>query len=64
MSSLNYHYYYVQSYYYVDLFIGILIVGKNYCKCSAAKDQQLSVEECRLKLLIPTEAIIPVDALY
>ena len=44
----------------------MLIVGKNYSKFSAAKDHQLSVEECGLKLLIPTEAITPwpVDASY
>ena len=40
----------------------MLIVGKNFSKFSAAKDQQLSVEECGLKILIPT--LIPVDASY
>ena len=40
------------------------IVGKNYSKFSSAKDQQLSVEECRLKVLIPTQVITSVDTSY
>ena len=39
----------------------MLIVGKNYSKFCAAKDQQLSVKEHGTKLLIPAKAITPVD---
>ena len=42
----------------------MVIVGKNYSKFSAAEDQQLSVEECGLKILIPAQVITPVDASY
>ena len=42
----------------------MVIVGKNYSKFSAAEDQQLSVEECGLKVLVPAQVIIPVDASY
>ena len=41
-----------------------MIVGKNYSKVSAAKDQQLSVKECGLKFLIPAQVITPVDTSY
>ena len=42
----------------------MVIVGKNYSKFSAAADQQLLVEECGLKILIPAQVITPVDASY
>ena len=42
----------------------MMIIGKSYSKFSAAKDQQLSVEECGLKILIPAQAITPVDGSY
>ena len=42
----------------------MVIVGENYSKFSATKDQQLSVKECGLKVLIPAQIITPVDALY
>ena len=42
----------------------MVIVGENYSKFSAAKDQQLSVEECGLNILIPAQVISPVDTLY
>ena len=42
----------------------MVIVGENYSKFSAAKDQQLSVEECGLNILIPAQVITPVDASY
>ena len=51
-------------YYLLCLFKGMVIVGKNYSKFSAAEDQQLSVEECGLNILIPAQAITPVDASY
>ena len=41
----------------------MLIVGKNYSKFCAALDQQLSVKEHGLKLLIPAKAITPVDVI-
>ena len=50
--------------FFIDLFNGMMIVGKNYSKYSAAKDQQLSVEECGLKILIPAQIITPVDVSY
>ena len=40
----------------------IMIVGKNYSKFSDAKDQQLLLEECGLKILIPAQVITPVNA--
>ena len=46
------------------LFKGMMIVGKSYCKHSAAEDQQLLVEKCGLKVLIPKQVITPVDASY
>ena len=52
------------NYYYTDHFKGMVIVGKNYSKFSATKDQQLALEECGLKVLIPAQVITPVDALY
>ena len=42
----------------------MVIVGENYSNFSAAKDQQLSVEECGLNILIPAQVITPVDASY
>ena len=42
----------------------MVIVGNNYSKFSAVKDQQLSVEECGLKILIPAGVITTVDASY
>ena len=42
----------------------MVTVGENYSKFSAAKDQQLSVEECGLNILIPAQVISPVDTLY
>ena len=42
----------------------MMIVGKNYSKFSASKDQLLSVEKCGLNILIPTEVITPIEALY
>ena len=39
-------------------------VGKNCSKFIAAKDQELSVEECGLNILIPTEVITPIEASY
>ena len=51
-------------YYYTDLLKEMIIVGKSCSKFSATKDQQLSVKECRLKLLIHAQAITPVDASY
>ena len=41
----------------------MMIVGKSCSKYSATKDQQLLVKECGLKLLIPAQVMIPVDAL-
>ena len=40
------------------------IVGQSYCKYSAAKDQQLLVKKCGLKILIPAQVITPVDSSY
>ena len=40
------------------------IVGKSYLELSAAKNQELSVKECGLKILIPAQVITPVDASY
>ena len=40
------------------------IVGKNYSKYNATKDQQLSVEKCGLNIIIPTEVITPIEASY
>ena len=42
----------------------MMIVGESYSKFSAAKYQQLSVNECGLKILIPAQVITPVDASY
>ena len=52
------------NYYHTDVFNGMVMVGKNYSKLNAAKDQQLSVEECGLKILIPAQDIVPVNVSY
>ena len=50
------------TYYYTDLLKEMTIVGKSCSKYSDTKDQQLSVKKCGLKLLIPAQVMIPVDA--
>ena len=45
------------NYYYTGLFKGMVIVGKKYSKFNAAEDQQLSVEECGLKILMPAQVV-------
>ena len=52
------------TYYYTGLLKEMMIVGKSCSKYSATKDQQLSVKECGLKLLIPAQVMIPVNASY
>ena len=45
------------NYYYTGLFKGMVIVGKNYSSFSPAEDQQLSVDECGLNILIPAQVV-------
>ena len=41
-----------------------MIVGKNSSQFSASKNQQLSLKECGLKILIPAQIFTPVNASY
>ena len=62
--SLKCHCHILYKYFFIDLFKGTIIVGERCSKFSAANDQQLSVEECGLNILIPAQVITPVDASY
>ena len=47
-----------------DVINGMTVGAHKYCEYSAAKDHQLLVEECGLKILIPAQVITPVDPSY
>ena len=49
---------------YTDQFKGMVIIGNTYSKFNATEDQQLSVKECGLKILLPANVVTPVDASY
>ena len=49
---------------FLDLFKGIVTVGKNVCFYKADSDHELKIDECGLRLIIPAEVIKPKEFVY
>ena len=49
---------------FLDLFKGMVTVGKNVCFYKADSDHELKIEECGLRLIIPAEVIKPTEFVH
>lgn len=49
---------------YVDLFEGMVTIGKKLCLYNAHTKHELIMEQCGLRLVIPADVITPVESIF